>query len=394
MTLNSGQQLALDTVKSGQSIFLTGPPGTGKTYTLKEIITTLKLLGMNIAVTSTTGCSAIMIGGRTLHSYLKLGITMKTPDELHANLRKKYNKQYRELKELEVLVIDEISMLSSELFSCISKYMALIKQKELSFGGCQVIVVGDFCQLSPVEGEYAFMSPEWTEAKFETIHLSELVRQKGDLRFQSILGRARFSELTESDYALLRGTNARHAAATKLFPMNYQADRINKAELGKLLQKERGMSYIHLRSVGKPKEQMLTLCKGCHVMVTWNIDLEEMIINGTKGVVTELDKTTVTILLSDGRTYLVSNVQVKDEETNKVMYEFLPLDLSWATTIHKSQGATLEKLEVDLGCNVFADGQAYTALSRVRTLDDLNITKLSKKSFMTNKHVRDFYTKT
>ena len=172
-----------------ENVFLTGSPGTGKSHTLKKIIAHYKDVGRSVGITSTTGCSAILIGARTLHSFLKLGISDKTPKQLATNL-KKYPDVYYKILTLETLIIEEVSMLSDKTFDTISEYLSLIRSDPKPFGGIQLLLVGDFCQLPPVKDDFCFKSNEWARLEPVIMILKILVRQDGDNIFQNILERA------------------------------------------------------------------------------------------------------------------------------------------------------------------------------------------------------------
>jgi ATP-dependent DNA helicase PIF1 len=374
--------------QTNNNVFLTGSPGTGKSYTLKKIISSFIGSNRKIGVTSTTGCSAILIGARTIHSYLKLGISDKTPEQLHYNV-KKYPMVLKTLEELETLVIEEISMLSDDKFDTISKYLSLVRNNKEPFGGLQMVMVGDFCQLPPVVGDFCFKSEEWKRLNPDIMNLTTLVRQEGDLVFQNILERARFGNITDDDVAFLRVCKRQKGKLyTSLRATNAQANAINTKELNKLLsQKVEVKTYVNTL-----EKKKITLCVGCKVMVNWNVSLEEQIVNGTTGMVTKINKESVEIrLTNDDRKVSIEFVNITDEITQKVMGRILPLQLSWATTIHKSQGSTIDLLEVDLGLSIFAEGQAYVAMSRARDLKSLALLNIEKGSFRVNQDVKEFY---
>tara|TARA_B100001123_G_scaffold448442_1_gene609650 strand:- start:1562 stop:3115 length:1554 start_codon:yes stop_codon:yes gene_type:complete len=388
ISLNEEQELAYNKVtNTDESIFLTGAPGTGKSHTLRKIIGYFKTSSKNVGITSTTGCSAILIGARTLHSYLKLSIQDKTPKQLFNGLSK-----FPEIKDklinLDVLIIDEISMLSNRLFEIISNYLSLVRNDDRPFGGIQLILVGDFCQLPPVNDTFCFLSDEWMRLNPTIMNLKTLIRQNGDTKFQELLERARIGSITDDDVALLQGCKKKKDIDyICLCSTNKQADTINMTELERLIQDGKDIFTYKTRTKDK-----LKLCIGCKVMVNWNIDIKKGIINGTTGTVENLDKNIVSIKISNSsRVYKVKYVNVKDENTGLILQTIMPLHLAWGITIHKSQGATIDYLLTDLGSSIFADGQAYVALSRVKNLNNLALIDVKKKSFQTNYNVKRFY---
>lgn len=386
--LNEEQQLAYDKVTTtDESIFLTGSPGTGKSHTLKKIIGYFKNSSKNVGITSTTGCSALLIGARTLHSYLKLSIHDKTPKQLFQGLNK-----FPEIKDklinLDVLIIDEVSMLSNKLFEIISEYLSLVRKDDKPFGGIQLILVGDFCQLPPVQDTFCFLSDEWSRLNPSVINLKTLVRQEDDTMFQELLERARIGSITDDDVILLQECKKKEDIDyICLCSTNKEADTINISELEKLIQDGKEIFTYKTRTKDK-----LKLCIGCKVMINWNIDIEKGIVNGTTGTVVNLDKDTVLIKITNSsKVYKVKYVNVKDENTGLILQTIMPLQLAWAITIHKSQGATIDYLLTDVGSSIFADGQAYVALSRVKNLNNLALIDVKKKSFKTNYNVKRFY---
>ena len=388
--LNEEQQVGFDkATTTTDNVFLTGSPGTGKTYTLKKIIGFYRHTHRNVGITSTTGCSAILIGARTLHSYLKLGISDKTPEQLVYNL-KKHPEVIDKLANLEVLIIEEVSMLSDKLFTTISKYLSLIRKNPEPFGGIQLLLVGDFCQLPPVNDNFCFLSEEWTRLNPTIMNLKTLIRQDGDIQFQEILERARIETITDEDISILKECKKQDDIEyTCLCATNKEADKINNKELDKLKSQELS-TFKYVNSMNKTDK--LELCEGCKVMVNWNVNIDAGIINGTTGIVISLNDECVNIKITNSnRFYKIKRMSIKDENTGLTLATIMPLQLAWAITIHKSQGATLDYLLTDLGLSIFAFGQAYVALSRVKTLKNLALIDIRKDSFKTNPSVKEFY---
>ena len=184
--LNEEQRYAVSSVMEGHNILLTGSAGTGKSYTIKYIIEYLNNANKNFAITASTGTAAVMIGGQTLHSFLGLGLGTGSIKDILGNILKN-KKKHENILKLDVLIIDEISMIDKELFEKISEVLSIIKSSEACFGNIQLILVGDFCQLAPVKGRYCFLSNIWNKINIKIVLLEKLIRQDGDQLFQKIL---------------------------------------------------------------------------------------------------------------------------------------------------------------------------------------------------------------
>jgi len=407
--LNNKQQFAVDQTINGENILITGPAGTGKSYTIKYIIELLKENNKNIGLTATTGTAAFIIGGQTLHSFMGLGLCDGSLADIFINIKK--NKSiYKKLAELDVLIIDEVSMLDSVLFDKISDIFSYIKSYSLNdqellhkpFGGVQIILIGDFCQLAPVNGFYCFLSKMWKQANIKTVLLEELVRQNDDILFQKILQIIRKGKCTDNILKVLNALKDtqfdNEIIPTKLYPKNINVDKINEIEINKL--KEAGnKTYIYkaeafpdnLKNMNKYD---IELVENSQVIITRNIDISIGIVNGMRGVVKELHPNQVIIKDIEGNVHIISyykDIIEKKGKSAKSYILHMPLKVSYALSIHKSQGMTIDALEIDLGENIFTCGQAYTALSRAKSLQNIKIIDVSKESFKTNPYVKEFY---
>jgi len=392
--MNALQQKVCELVLQKKNMFLTGCPGTGKSFCLNKIIEKFKARDTKFGVTATTGCAALLINGSTVHSFLKIGLAKGTAESMYQKLVYKYQPKLQELKEIEVLIIDEVSMMNAELLEKVSQYLGLIRKRAIPFGGVQIVLVGDFHQLPPVNGKFCFESAIWDAAQLETVVLTEQMRQVGDSTFKDILSRARTGDTTEDDMETLSACDPPETDVkyTKLYSLNTNVDDINNGEMKKLLRQEPKPQSKKFK-VGE--KESLVLCPGAQVMITRNIDLEAGIVNGTRGVVRSFEKikfeTFVIVTLVGGREYSVGSYEFRDDETDQLLYKAMPLKLAWATTIHKSQGSTIDLLEIDLGTSIFAPGQAYTGLSRAVSLDRVRITSVCPEAFKVNRKVAKFY---
>ena len=243
--LNNKQQLAVDQTINGENILITGPAGTGKSYTIKHIIELLQGNGKKIGLTATTGTAAFIIGGQTIHSFMGLGIDDRSIADIFIKIKNLSN-IYKTLGELDVLIIDEVSMLDTILFEKISEILCYVKSHFLKdtellnkpFGGIQIILIGDFCQLAPVNGIYCFLSKLWERANIKVILLEELVRQNDDILFQQILQIIRKGKCTDNIIKVLNVLKNTQfddeIIPTKLYPKNVNVDKINEIEILKL----------------------------------------------------------------------------------------------------------------------------------------------------------------
>lgn len=402
--MNAEQHRALQLVTHGRNIFLTGAAGTGKTYTVKSIVKWARSTNLHVSVTATTGTAAVLLGGKTIHSAMGIGLGTKSVDALVSDTKTHKKWLLQKLVRLQLLIIDEVSMLTAELLDKISKYLSQLRNNLAPFGGVQVVFVGDFHQLGPVDGEFCYHSRAWKQMNVEIITLREIHRQKGDIIFQELLSRARIGALTEDDIDLLKKTSDRvwegSIKPTKLFAKNAAVDHINAKEYKQLI--EHGAKegvYKTMYSGEKAKtwgaslnvKEEVTLCEGAQVMVTWNISVDDQIVNGTRGVIEELHANSVTIRLMDDRRVVVHMQSIVSEEDSKIYIITMPIRLAYALSIHKSQGCTLDAAELDLGPSIFAEGQAYTALSRARSLDAIRVVDVHEMSFKTSPDVVKFY---
>jgi ATP-dependent DNA helicase PIF1 len=408
--LNEKQQEAVDLVKEGHNILLTGSAGTGKSFTLKTIVKTLEEAEKNYGLTAMTGSAACLIGAQTLHSFMGIGLGTGTVDECLLKIRKK-GSVLRTLKTLDVLLIDEISMLDVNLFQKISTILSVIKASlftadlekseilQKPFGGIQLVFIGDFYQLPPINGLYCFMSHIWERCDIKSVVLDELIRQKDDALYQQMLKIIRKGRCTDNILFVLQKlkntefTNG--IEPTKLYPVNIDVNRINTDEYEKLVKlgnksifyKAYSNVAIHENTL---KEYDVNLIEGAQVMITRNIDITKKLVNGTRCVIKKLNTETVIVQDINGLCHCIE--YFKDiSDNNKSYISHMPVKLAYAISIHKSQGMTIDALEIDLGKNIFANGQLYTALSRGTSLKNIRIINIDKNSFKINENVKKFY---
>uniref|UniRef100_A0A6C0K7S5 AAA+ ATPase domain-containing protein n=1 Tax=viral metagenome TaxID=1070528 RepID=A0A6C0K7S5_9ZZZZ len=416
-TLNAKQQLAVSQTMNGDNILLTGPAGTGKSFTIKYIIELLKANNKNVGLTATTGTAAFIIGGQTIHSYMGMGIGEESIADIFIKIKKKAS-IYRTLVELDVLIIDEVSMLDAALLEKISGILCYVKSHSLKdtgllnkpFGGIQIIFIGDFCQLAPVKGFYCFLSKLWIDANIKVIMLDELVRQNDDLLFQQILQIIRKGKCTDNILKVLNALKDTQfedeIIPTKLYPKNVNVDKINEIEIDKL--KKAGNKTIIYKAIAGGgcgafagiNKYDVELVENSQVIITRNIDIVNGLVNGTRGIVKNLFKDFVIIKDTQGNLHNI--VYYKDilegdggkksaKAADKSHILHMPLKVSYALSIHKSQGMTIDAMEIDLGDNIFTCGQGYTALSRAKSLRSIRVIDVSNQSFKINPFVKAFY---
>lgn len=397
------QQEALAILKTGRNVFLTGEPGAGKSHTVNAYVAYLRAHGVAVSVTASTGIAATHIGGMTIHSWSGVGISRTLSKHDLAALVSR-DKLVHRVKSARVLVIDEISMLDGRMLDLVDTVCKALRASALPFGGLQLVVVGDFFQLPPVDRDgvgvqFAFDATAWREAAPVTCYLSEQHRQE-DAAFLCILSALRSGEVDDGHREALLARRAPSSGdMTKLFTHNTDVDRINAHELAKLPGKPE--TYVMRRHGAKPlveqimrgclSPEQLTLKVGAKVMFTKNAT-DQNFVNGTTGVVASFDKETrfPVVALRSGRHIAVEPMDwsMVVDGTPLASVVQLPLRLAWAMTVHKSQGMSLDAAYVDLS-GAFAFGQGYVALSRVRTMAGLHLGGLNERALQIDPVVRE-----
>lgn len=383
------QAQALSALKTGANVFLTGEPGAGKTYVLNSYISWLEAAGLSVAITASTGIAATHIGGMTIHSWSGIGVRdTLTRYDLDQLLQKE--RLVKRFHKAQVLVIDEISMLDGTVLDMVDVILKTARQSSEPFGGVQVVLVGDFFQLPPITKNggvmrYAFASRAWEAARPLVCYLSEQWRHEDEL-LAGLLGAIRRGEVEEEHYTLLsEQTDITYEGVvpTRLYTHNADVDAVNLEQLRALPGYGRTFSMVGKGS--KPlveslmrnclSPEALVLKEDAMVMCTKN-NFEAGYVNGTLGRVTgfDADDGFPVIETADGRQVTVrpTSWEVLDEGRVLAAISQVPLRLAWAITVHKSQGMSLDAMEVDL-TRAFVYGQGYVALSRVRTLAGLKV---------------------
>jgi ATP-dependent DNA helicase PIF1 len=423
MKFNAKQQEAIDMVLNEQrNIFLTGAGGTGKSEVIKHVKKELEALGRIVAVTSMTGVSALLIGGLTLHSWAGIGLGNARKDVL-CNQVMRCHKD-KNWKSVDLLIIDEISIMSPELLEKIDFIGRRMRNRMRPFGGIQLLFSGDFAQLPPVGADlYCFESDVWKSCDFYVCYLKENMRQSNS-KFQELLARARLGELSKDDERVLSNRNKARPPSdaeikpTKLFSTRAQVDNSNETELnvlikvlgrkahehvsndkfklkeGKEFTSKQKQNFLETAEKNCPARKRLVLAVGAQVMLVSNLNLLGGLCNGSRGVVKRYNSSGLPIVLFMNGTETAlqqATFEIKVSDDAVVIRKQIPLVLAYASTIHKCQGATLDCVQVSLGNDIFSCGQSYVALSRVRTLEGLYISSLCLSKIACDPKVKKFY---
>lgn len=403
--LNQGQLTFFrEFLDSGRNLFVTGGAGTGKSFLLNRLSEFCEDQGLMLSKTSSTGVSAINIGAQTLHSFLGIGLGDGTAKSLIERVAK--NKKARQrIQSCKVLFIDEISMVSGELFD---KVLQVIKA--YNWRVPQIIAVGDFLQLSPVfknDRLFAFESKAWELLNFKSIYLTEILRQDKNSEFASVLNKIRLGKCKDFSLFAERFVSEPKIGSMVVFSKNVDVDHHNLLQLNKL----QGKIKTYLSQDSGPVSLRESLDKNC--LAPTNLDLklgaqvmllknklDQGISNGSVGKVVSLFDNSVEVEFDVGIIALKPenwNIEETYEDTSgKAKTRILasrtqiPLRLSYSATAHKVQGFTIDKITADLG-SCFAAGQFYTCLSRAKTLEGLYIMNFNENSMKTDSRCIKFY---
>jgi len=406
------QAEALAILKTGANVYLTGEPGSGKSYTIGTYVAYLREHGIEPAITASTGIAATHIHGMTIHSWSGIGI--KENLSIY-DIEALHEKDYivKRLLKAKVLIIDEISMLSGNTFDMVNAVCKSIRQvPDKPFGGLQVICVGDFFQLPPIikkntnslelfeDNGFVFSSSAWRELKPLTCYLTEQHRQS-DQEFTKTLGQIRSNRVDEETHGVIRTRIVKELTelpdATKLYSHNAHVDTVNNREIGKLSGK---VKIYTMRTNGKEtltaslvksclSPEKLELKVGAKVMFTKN-NPDKGFVNGTTGTILEFKYDIPRVQLPGGMVIDVEPMDWSVQDQGKILASIsqIPLRLAWAITIHKSQGMSLDAAIMDLS-QVFEYGQGYVALSRVRTLNGLHVIGYNDRALQVHPRVQE-----
>lgn len=404
----------LKAIAQKRNVFLTASAGNGKSFFLDHLC---KSLVDKITVTATTGIAALNVGGATLHSTLGLGLGKASVKTLVQKLTS-YKLDF--LNNIDILAIDEVSMLSGELLDKCNEFLKLARMDNRPFGGIQVILIGDFCQLPPVDEnnqtkDFCFFSNAWKELNLACFELKHNFRQQDDPKYSDILKKLRKGELTEDGYNLIMSRTVDNPPedVPRLYATNNEVREYNRKKLDELgyeirefraeyttpIDKIRTNESFFNSLVEKMKkssinEDILNLCEGARVMLTRNQDLEKGLVNGSLGYIqTFCDDGSILVNFDNGedRYIKVADNDMHDGEGKVILTQKqYPLKLAFSCSIHKSQGQTLDKVFIDFD-RFFEVNQAYVALSRVKKSNGLYVKNFTTSALRFSPIVLSFY---
>ena len=430
--LDNEQKLVFEKYLNKENVFLTGPGGTGKTFLIKTIANHAKEAGAAFQVCALTGCAAVVLecSAKTIHAWAGIGLAQgKSEDIINRVIKSKHRRA--NWNKVQLLIIDEVSMLSAKLLYILDKIARIIKRNPQPFGGIQVIFSGDFYQLPPISHEddeesaaFCFESPIW-EQIFKNNHITlKTIYRQDDKDFIKALNKLRIGKLTPKTCELFRECmnhkDETEIRPTMILPRRKDVEKINSFELDKLdsqskvynlkpyeMQNLSKTDQEKYHSVSKEDyefefknlkdnilaEETLELKVGAQVLCIANIEMEGPypIVNGSQGIITEFIGGFPRIKFNNGEVKVIGNHVWESEKVRGVALSQIPLIHAWAITIHKAQGMSLDKATIDVGSGIFECGQTYVALSRVRNKEGLFLLNFAPDKIKVNKKVKKFY---
>jgi len=423
--LTEKQQNAFNTMKSGKNVFLTGPGGSGKSFLIKYFIDWYKSEkeedDSKIFITSTTGLSSILIDGITINRYSGIGIGDKDIETLYKKIIKMKNLKKRWCNT-SVLIIDEISMMDADIFDKLEILAKRIRKNEEPFGGIQIILSGDFLQLPPVKStNFCFESFTWDMVINKVFYFDKIIRQD-DINLQNVLNNIRVGIINEDVKNMLNSRlnkdliNESGIIPTLLFSKKNMVLQYNENELKKLIDngnenykytsyyefsknisEESKDFYIEMINSQYQVEDKLTFARSSQVMLTINLP-ELNLANGSRGIIIDFtkdnEKRYPIVLFLNGKVLEIKPHEFIIDEDGDLIKKFqIPLILSWAITIHKAQGMTLEFVKTDIGNSIFEYGQVYVVLSRVKNIEGLSLINIDYSKIKAHPKILKYYEK-
>jgi ATP-dependent DNA helicase PIF1 len=428
MNLSKEQELVFEKYINGENLFITGVGGTGKTKIIQLIANDAKEKEKKFQVCAMTGCAAVLLNckANTLHSWAGIGLARGSINDVISRVIKSRFRR-KNWNSIELLIIDEVSMLSEKLFIILDTIAKIIKKNQKPFGGIQIIFAGDFHQLPPIGEDddeqsinFCFESQLFDLTFKNQILLKTIFRQK-DPRYQKILSEIRTGKLKSSSLKILNKYIRDPEPDMLIKPpillaKRKNVDYINQTELSKLeiVGKEYNLKEHNQDDEEKNKftnedknyelrylknnilaEEKLVLKVGAQVMCIANIDIEgtNAIVNGSQGIVIDIKDDLPIVKFKNGEIRIIKEHLWKSEIIPGIGIKQIPLIHAWAITIHKAQGLTLESAQIDIGQNIFECGQTYVALSRLVSLEGLYLIAFCPSKIKLYKKVIEFYEK-
>lgn len=447
MPLSNEQKFAFENFKKGKNLVITGPGGTGKSELIKHFVSHAAFSNKSLQVTALTGCAALLIGSsaKTIHSWSGVKLGKGIIDEIIEKTLKS-RKAKKNWKKTNILIIDEASMMSKKMYDLLDLLGQEMRNNRQPFGNMQVILVGDFYQLPPIcsdgepdTGKFCFESENYFKAfPIEQHIMLKTIYRQNDPIYINILNEIRQGELSPSSIDILNKYVDREydkeqnngVSLTKLFPTRSKVDTTNNIMFDRIDEKQVDCKVVVIQNAivysesGKPIESdkmeicrklssrevdqeteqlmnnspmmpILSLKKGVTVMCTANINMDHGVCNGSQGIVIDIvgPENTPKVKFSNGYIMIMEHHTWQSDVYPTICVKQYPLVLAWALTIHKIQGTTLTNAQMDIGSDIFAYGQSYVALSRIKSLDGLYLSSFVPSKVKADPRVKSFYSK-
>jgi len=419
-TLTNCQKRFFKAFDEGHNILLTGAAGVGKSHSLSLLFSVLDECNIPYGKTATTGIAALNIGGSTIHSFCGVGLANDDIGEIMKRVFRN-KKATARMRVAKILCIDEISMCSGDLLEKINTVLKIIRKDKSPFGGIQVIFCGDFLQLPAVfktddDPLFCFETQTWESANIKTILLEEIVRQDNSSEFAKLLNNIRVGNLDNIEILhsrINKKLDTGELKPIKIFCRNVSVDKYNQVCLDKINSKtysyqslDMGESY-HIDYFNKNSlaVQNLKIKIGAQVMLIYNIDVENGLVNGSMGIIKAIEDNLPKVEFANGQSIIVEKqsweikeqIVVKNREgVEEIKYRTvakrtqIPLKLAFSSTLHKSQGLTLSYADLDFS-DAFESGMVYVGLSRVRDINNLTLKPFNLSKIKVNQKCLDFY---
>ena len=421
--MDNSQQFAVELFEEGANLFITGGAGVGKSHFIRTISKSNPF--KPVIITSTTGISAMLVGGRTIHSWSGVGMFDESkPFDVYFQRIKKNKYLTAAWKSTKCLVIDEISMMHPAFLDLLNNLAKTIRANNKPFGGIQLILVGDFYQLPPIlnkddetkinseqkdnknKKHFCFESSCWNELNLVPVCFTHIYRQN-EKDLMDVLNKVRIGNIDTQVVSYLQDLTKNKPTDelyTHVYPTKRKVSEYNQLMLDKLPDDIREFkAKVNFKSTFNttffnfPKDTLidetLKIKKGCFVMCIFNIDFDSGIVNGSQGIIEDFHKNNgyPIVKFSNGVTRVMEPHTWQFEGFS---IEQIPLIVAYSVTVHKMQGSSIEKLTIDIGKHIFECGQSYVALSRCTNSKHLHVASFSPEKIRVNEKVSEFYKNT